>query len=715
CSSVDRGGCSQLCTPITPSRWKCGCLPGYRLHQDGKSCIASGPAAFLIVANLMDVRRMNPDGTEEQTLVKEPRGTILALDYDPVHHHVYFASTSQKTIERVDLNVGSRDILVSDGLDSPEGLAIDWVHHMMYWTDKSKPAVDCSTLDGLNRRTVVREGLEKPRGIAVHPQIKKLFWTDTGAQPMVESATLEGSDRVIIASTNLVSPTGLTIDFTDNRLFWCDQKTGLIETAALDGSDRRILIENQVGRPFDLAVFEDKLWVSEWEHQQIRSINKRTGKKLQYIHGSLVQPASLVVVHPLAKPGADACLHLNGGCSQECESNLGFSHCSCLPHFILSADGKSCLSANASNVTAESGESETSDLTSLRNGTLYEESMPPTGDNRKADFQSDGGRGNCSSLHCAVNAKCLLDAGKTHCLCKEGFTGDGQICLDIDECKLGLHSCDKHAECQNSAGKYLCRCQTGYYGNGQKCYALESTSSKVTSQTPIDVTTRQHSSNSAERCPPSHDAFCLYHGVCVYFPQMDSYACNCVPGYMGERCQFSDLEWLELQQAEREKERNLVISSCMVVLISLISITACITYCFRTRRLFLKQSSVDNVSEISMTDESMSETTTTSVPRFFMVTENCVDNETIQPHPRRADCLLCSTETGSNPLSEELAEMFKHGEEHERSMLSVATTETIQPTAHHSRPSLSSSSNENSSSVKPAAHINTPSPESCPS
>lgn len=49
---------------------------------------------------------------------------------------MYFASTTQKTIERVDLNGGSRDVLVSEGLDSPEGLAIDWVHRKMYWTDK---------------------------------------------------------------------------------------------------------------------------------------------------------------------------------------------------------------------------------------------------------------------------------------------------------------------------------------------------------------------------------------------------------------------------------------------------------------------------------------------------------------------------------------------------------------------------------------------------
>lgn len=49
---------------------------------------------------------------------------------------VYFAGTSQKTIERVDLNGGLRDVVVSGNLNSPEGLAIDWINRRMYWTDK---------------------------------------------------------------------------------------------------------------------------------------------------------------------------------------------------------------------------------------------------------------------------------------------------------------------------------------------------------------------------------------------------------------------------------------------------------------------------------------------------------------------------------------------------------------------------------------------------
>lgn len=56
-----------------------------------------------------------------------------ACALSPCNLKVYFGN--QKTIERIDFHGGSREVLVSEGLDAPEGLAIDWVHRRMYWTD----------------------------------------------------------------------------------------------------------------------------------------------------------------------------------------------------------------------------------------------------------------------------------------------------------------------------------------------------------------------------------------------------------------------------------------------------------------------------------------------------------------------------------------------------------------------------------------------------
>lgn len=54
---------------------------------------------------------------------------------------------------------------------------------------------------------------------------------------------------------------------------------------------------------------------------------------------------------------------------------------------------------------------------------------------------------------------------------------------------------------------------------------LESTSPWVTPGTSADVTTKRHNGN-AESCPATYETYCLYHGVCFYFPELDSYACK---------------------------------------------------------------------------------------------------------------------------------------------------------------------------------------------
>lgn len=55
---------------------------------------------------------------------------------------------------------------------------------------------------------------------------------------------------------------------------------------------------------------------------------------------------------------------------------------------------------------------------------------------------------------------------------------------------------------------------------------LEMTSPYAPTSHLTDVTTRYNNSIAVQSCPPSHESYCLYQGVCFYFPEMESYACK---------------------------------------------------------------------------------------------------------------------------------------------------------------------------------------------
>uniref|UniRef100_A0A2K6FKY5 Pro-epidermal growth factor n=1 Tax=Propithecus coquereli TaxID=379532 RepID=A0A2K6FKY5_PROCO len=586
CSSPDNGGCGQLCIRLSPVSWECGCLPGYDLQLDKKSCEASGPQPFLLFANSQDIRHMHFDGTDYRTLLGQQVGMVFALDHDPVENKMYFAHTALKRIERANLDGSQRERLIEEAVGVPEGLAVDWMGRRLYWTDRGKSLIEGSDLNGKRREIIIKENISQPRGIAVHPVAK---WVFVKIRHLLAEVTLPFQNAV-----------------PSSRGF----------------SSRRVEVN---GRPFAMAVFGDHVWFSDWAVPSVVRLNKRTGRNRVRLRGSMLKPSSLVVVHPLAKPGADPCLHQNGGCEQICEARFGTAWCSCREGFMKAPDGKMCLALNGHQMPA-GGVADVSDqvtpLDAFSRTRVSEDSVTEAQYMLVAEIMVSD-RDACAPAGCSTHAWCVSEGEDAVCQCLKGFAGDGRLCSDIDECELGVPVCPPaSSECVNTNGGYVCRCSEGYRGDGLRCLDIdecqlgthrcgENASCTNTeggyactcagrpsapglvcpdSTPPSDLGEdgRYPVRNSYPGCPPSHDGYCLHGGACMYVEAVDSYACNCVVGFVGERCQHRDLKW-ELRHAGLGRQWNVTVAAvCVVALVLLLLLGLWGARYYRTQKLLLK-------------------------------------------------------------------------------------------------------------------------------
>jgi len=189
-------------------------------------------------------------------------------------------------------------------------------------------------------------GVNQPREIALHIPHGLLFFTDWAHEmAAIVRVGMDGTHPTSIVKENLHWPNGITVDAVAERVYWSDAKHDLLESSKFDGTDRRQTEVNVIRHPFSLAVFEDRLFWSDWDLKKIQSCHKVTGQQREYLfNDTKIEPFGIHVYHPILEPVLDnpckgrpcshLCLMAHGGSTFTCK---------CPDGLVLGIDERTCV------------------------------------------------------------------------------------------------------------------------------------------------------------------------------------------------------------------------------------------------------------------------------------------------------------------------------------------------------------------------------------
>ncbi|KAM3716945.1 Cubilin [Dirofilaria immitis] len=169
----------------------------------------------------------------------------------------------------------------------------------------------------------------------------------------------------------------------------------------------------------------------------------------------------------------------------------------------------------------------------------------------------------CESNPCYPGTACINLPGSFKCAgCPPGMTGNGMICLDVNECaNENLETCSKDppVNCINTIGSYECApCPPGYKGNGHickkqspcelfpcypkaKCYNMDMSSLNEGGFRCECPSGMIGDGIGTEGCYHSNATLCRFdtcynQGTCQIISE-EEYKCHCKWGYVGKQCE----------------------------------------------------------------------------------------------------------------------------------------------------------------------------------
>jgi len=171
-------------------------------------------------------------------------------------------------------------------------------------------------------------------------------------------------------------------------------------------------------------------------------------------------------------------------------------------------------------------------------------------------FESLVGDGVATNGGCALDADCINVAGDRLCDCHPGYRGDGEVCINIDECAEGTDNCADDGICTDTLGSFGCACPpVGYRGDGVTCTEIDECAEGL-DDCPLNAMCHNTAGAFRCECNPGYggpDGACDELDECALGTDncaedaectnvVASFRCACLPGFVGDGVHCDDID-----------------------------------------------------------------------------------------------------------------------------------------------------------------------------
>ncbi|XP_052130857.1 prolow-density lipoprotein receptor-related protein 1 isoform X2 [Frankliniella occidentalis] len=463
----NNGGCAELCL-FNGTHPVCACAHG-KVSIDGHSC--EDYDSFLLFSRVLRLdsihmtneNDLNPPFPSIQS--KEHMRNSIALAYDYKRKLIFYSDIQRGSINSVHFN-GTNHTIIIERHGAAEGLDFDASTNTLYWTCNNDLTINKINLTSNTSEPIVKlKENDKPRGIAVDPCAARVYWTNWNSNsPSIQRAYTNGFDVETIISADIRMPNGLVLEHSTQKLYWCDARLDKIERTEYDGSNRVVLVAVITHHPFDIAVYGNFLFWTDWVLHAVLRVNKFTGEDVVVLRKDVQRPMAIIAIaNDTNECAANPCNIVNGGCAHKCRLNVnGGVVCSCFPGSALLPDGKQCSKINwnctSSSFTCSNGRCIPYHLTcdGIDQCGDNSDEAPPYCSHRKCRvgyFTCTNKRCIPMNQNCNNNNDCGDGSDEVNCACSDKThfrCTHGGVCINAS------YVCDRSADCPDASDEMNC-------------------------------------------------------------------------------------------------------------------------------------------------------------------------------------------------------------------------------------------------------------------